>query len=336
MTTGTMLDERKSAILRAVVEEYIETAQPVGSAAVARSARMNVSSATIRNDMAHLETEGFLHQPHTSAGRVPTEKGYRYFVDSIGPATLGVPEEYEVSQFFRRVHGEIEQLMRETASLLTNLTHYAAVVVDRSEDAAIVRSVHLVSLAPRLLLAVTVLANGVVEKHTLELADELDDADRARLMAVVSGAVEGRTLTDPRPLEPTGSPELDRLAEVLRATVCQLGPEHDRVYVEGASRVAAAFDAVDPVKRVLTILEQQLVVVSLIADVLDRGLNVAIGTETGVEPLRDCSVVVAPYDIGGDQAGSIAVLGPTRMNYQQAMAAVAVVSRQLGHRLSEG
>ena len=331
-----MLDERKSAILRAVVEEYIETAQPVGSAAVARSSRMSVSPATIRNDMVVLENEGFLSQPHTSAGRVPTEKGYRYFVDSIGPATLGTPEEFQVSEFFRRVHGEIEQLMRETASLLTNLTDYAAVVIDRSEDAAVVRSVHLVSLAPRLLLSVTVLANGVVEKHTFELDDELSDEDRSRLMAAVAAAVEGRTLTDPRPLEHTGSPRLDDLADELRRTVCQLGPEHDRVYVEGASRVAAAFDAVDPVKRVLTILEQQMVVVSLIAGVLDRGLNVAIGTETGVEPLRDCSVVVAPYDISGEKAGSIAVLGPTRMNYQQAMAAVALVSRQLGHRLSEG
>jgi heat-inducible transcriptional repressor len=331
-----MLDERKSAILRAVVEEYIETAQPVGSAAVARSARMQVSSATIRNDMAVLENEGFLHQPHTSAGRVPTEKGYRYFVDSIGSATLGTPEAYKVSEFFRRVHGEIEQLMRETASLLTNLTSYAAVVVDKSEDAAVVRSLHLVELAPRLLLAVTVLANGVVEKHTIELDGELGDDERGRLMAVVAAAVEGRTLMDPRSLDPTGDERLDQLAEQLRRTVCQLGPEHDRVYVEGASRVVAAFDAVDPVTRVLTILEQQLVVVSLIADVLDRGLSVAIGTETGVEPLRDCSVVVAPYDIGGDPAGSIAVLGPTRMNYQQAMAAVAVVSRQLGHRLSEG
>ena len=331
-----MLDERKSAILRAVVEEYIETAQPVGSAAVARTTPLSVSPATIRNEMAVLESEGFLHQPHTSAGRVPTEKGYRYFVDSIRSATLGTPQASKVSEFFQHVHGEMEQLMRETATLLTNLTNYAAVVVDQSEDAAVVRSVHLVDLTPRLLLAVVVLANGVVEKHTVELDTELGDADRSRLQGTLAQAVEGCPLAEPRPLEPTGVPQLDRLAQVLRQTVCQLGPDHDRVYVDGASRMAAAFDAVDPVKRVLTILEKQLVVVSLIADVLDRGLNVAIGTETGVEPLRDCSVVVAPYEIDGEPAGSIAVLGPTRMNYQQAMAAVAVVSRQLGHRLSEG
>jgi heat-inducible transcriptional repressor len=331
-----MLDERKSAILRAVVEEYIETAQPVGSAAVARTAQVRVSSATIRNDMAVLENEGFLHQPHTSAGRVPTEKGYRYFVDSINPATLGAPETVRVSQFFRQMHGEIEHLMRETATLLTNLTDYAAVVVDQTEDAAVVRSVHLVSLAPRVVLGVVVLANGVVEKHTLELDADLGDDDRVRLQEALAAAIEGRTLADPQPLAPTGDETLDRLGEALRLTMCQLGPDHDRVYVGGASRVAAAFDAVDPVKRVLTILEQQLVVVTLLADVLDRGLSVAIGTETGVEPLRDCSVVVAPYDVGGEPAGSIAVLGPTRMNYEQAMAAVAMVSRQLGHRLSEG
>jgi heat-inducible transcriptional repressor len=331
-----MLDERKSAILRAIVEEYIETAQPVGSAAVARSTDVKVSSATIRNDMAVLESEGFLHQPHTSAGRVPTEKGYRYFVDQIDAATLRAPESLRVGEFFRAVHGEIEQLMRDTASLLTSLTDYAAVVVDQTEDSAAVRSVHLVSLTPTVLLAVVVLANGVVEKHSIELGDELADDDRARLAAVLVEAVEGRTLADPAPLRSTGESALDQLAAELIGTLCQLGLEHDRVYVEGTSKVAAAFDAVDPVKRVLTILEQQLVVVSLIADVLDRGMNVAIGTETGVEPLRDCSVVVAPYAIDGDRAGSIAVLGPTRMNYQQAMAAVAVVSRQLGRRLSEG
>jgi heat-inducible transcriptional repressor len=286
--------------------------------------------------MAVLESEGLLHQPHTSAGRVPTEKGYRYFVDQIDAATLRAPESHRVGEFFRAVHGEIEQLMRDTASLLTSLTDYAAVVVDQTEDSAAVRSVHLVSLTPTVLLAVVVLANGVVEKHSIELGDELADDDRARLAAVLVEAVEGRTLADPAPVRSTGEPVLDQLAAELIGTICQLGPEHDRVYVEGTSKVAAAFDAVDPVKRVLTILEQQLVVVSLIADVLDRGMNVAIGTETGVEPLRDCSVVVAPYAIDGDQAGSIAVLGPTRMNYQQAMAAVAVVSRQLGRRLSEG
>jgi heat-inducible transcriptional repressor len=331
-----MLDERKSAILRAVVEEYIETAQPVGSAAVARTARINVSPATVRNDMAVLESEGFLRQPHTSAGRVPTDKGYRYFVDSIDRASLGTPQRHRVAEFFQAVHGEIEQLMRETAALLTEVTDYAAVVVDQTEDAAVVRSTHLVSLTPRVLLVVTVLANGAVEKHTVELDQDLDDDARHRVAALLAAATEGRTLADPRPFDPSGDPRVDRLAEELRRTVCQFGPEHDRVYVEGTSRVAAAFDAVDQVKRVLTILEQQLVVVSLIADVLDRGLDVAIGTETGVEPLRDCSVVVAPYCVGGDRGGSIAVLGPTRMNYQQAMAAVAVVSRQLGHRLSEG
>ncbi len=331
-----MLDDRKAAILKAVVEEYIETAVPVGSGSVAKSADLQVSSATVRNELASLEHEGFLQQPHTSAGRVPTEKGYRYFVDSVGTARLGRPENRRVLDFFTEVRGEIEVMLQETAGLLSNLTDHPAVVIDQSIDAAEVRSVQLVSLADRTALAVVVFANGVVEKHTLEFEDPMTSDALDTIAASVRSAVEGRALAEATAPQRTGDPGLDDM--VVRIMDLLGAPTHDldRVFVEGASRVASRFDAVDSVKRVLTILEQQLVVVNVITDVLDRGLKVAIGTETGLERLEDCSMVVSPYLVDGEQAGSIAVLGPTRMNYPQAMAAVALVSHQLGRRLSEG
>ncbi len=330
-----MLDERKAAILRAVVEEYIETAMPVGSAAAARAAHLNVSSATVRNELVSLENEGFLRQPHTSAGRVPTDKGYRYFVDSLGNARLARPESRQVAEFFTEVRGEIEDLLRETAGLLSGLTDHAAVVVDHSGEAAVVRSVQLVGLAEKVALAVLVFSNGVVEKHTLEfdeavIPDVLDQIGRR-----VHQALIGKPLAAAAPFLPTGDDEADRLIKQVMDLV-GAQTRDDRVYVDGTSRIASGFEAVDSVKRVLTILEQQLVVVNVLSDVLDRGLNVAIGTETGVERLEECSVVVSPYLIDGEQAGAIAVLGPTRMNYPQAMAAVAVVSNQLGQRLSDG
>lgn len=331
-----MLDERKAAILRAVVEEYIETAQPVGSGAVSSAATVNVSSATIRSDMATLETEGYLHQPHTSAGRVPTDKGYRHFVDTVGQASLGRPDNRKVTEFFREMRGEIEVLMRDTAGLLSRLTDYAAVIVDHSADGAAVRSFQLVSLTPEVALAVVVLATGVVEKHTIEWDAPVSPDDIETIGAVVAAAFDARLLTDPAPLAPTGGRSLDAMARSVVEIVSGQPVDPDRVYVDGASRVVGSFDAVDTVSQVLTILEQQLVVVSLMGDVLERGQSVAIGAETGVEPLEECSVVVSPYEIDGEAAGSIAVLGPTRMNYPQAMAAVAVVSRQLGRRLSEG
>src|SRR4051794_19331250 len=168
-----MLDERKAAILRAVVEEYIETALPVGSAHVARVPGLAVSSATVRNEMAVLEREGYLVQPHTSAGRIPTDKGYRFFVDSIAePGPLGPSQRQQIKEFFAKAHGELEQMLHDTSRLLSGLTDYAAVVVAPSHEVANIRSAQLVGLAPKVALLVVVLSNGVVEKRTIELEQE--------------------------------------------------------------------------------------------------------------------------------------------------------------------
>ncbi len=330
------LDERKAAILRAVIEEYTETAQPVGSSAVVSAADVKVSAATVRNDMVALENAGFLRQPHTSAGRVPTQKGYRHFVDGLDAAKLPISERRQVSAFFGQMRGEIEEVMRETATLLANLTDYAAVVVDETDEAATVRSVQLVSLAERTVMQVVVLSNGQVVKNSLDFDSDIDQTLIEGATAVLREALEFQALAGPKPLPKSGTSGVDALAEQFFNELTAGGEDGERVYVDGASKVAGAFEAVDSVGQVLTILEQQLVVVSLLADVVERGLTVAIGTETGVAPLSECSVVVSPYEIDGEHAGSIAVLGPTRMNYPQAMSAVAVVSNQLGHRLSEG
>src|SRR5690349_15910787 len=165
-----MLDDRKAAILKAVVEEYVATAQPVGSAHVARMPDVNVSSATVRNDMAILERDGYIAQPHTSAGRVPTDKGYRFFVDRLQPTVLNPGERQLVRDFFTRAHGELEQMLHDTSRLLTRLTDYAAVVVAPPAEGSTVRSTQLVSLAPRVVLLVVVLSNGAIEKRSIEFS----------------------------------------------------------------------------------------------------------------------------------------------------------------------
>ncbi|MGZ4693221.1 MAG: heat-inducible transcriptional repressor HrcA [Acidimicrobiales bacterium] len=344
------LDARKATILRAVVSEYIDTAQPVGSGHVARAPGVNVSSATVRNDMVTLEQEGFLHQPHTSAGRVPTDKGYRFFVDSLeGSAALDAGDSKQIRTFFSEAHGELEQMLADTSRLLSSLTQYAAVVVGPPPEAATIRSVQIVGLAPRVALLVVVLSNGVIDKHTLELTREVDDMVLAAASGRLAAGLAGLTLTAsadapswPGAATPGPDDDLpeDDLGDVLRVARAALGDSvtrsSDQVYIGGTSRMASAFDAVATVSEVLQILEQQYVVVTLLHDVLDRGLHVAIGTETGMEPLADCSVVVSTYEVEGEAAGSIGVLGPTRMNYNQAMAAVAVVSQRLSNRLSEG
>lgn len=342
-TTPPGLDPRKATILRAVVEEYIETAQPVGSGHVAKAPGVNVSSATVRNDMATLEHEGFLQQPHTSAGRVPTDKGYRFFVDSLAtPASLAAADSQQIRSFFAQAHGELEQMLADTSRLLSNLTQYAAVVVPPPTEAATVRSVQLVGLTPRVALLVVVLSNGVIEKHTIELDDDIDELVLAAAGARLAGDLAGQTLAavaavrQPAPRAEPADAVDQMVAQARAALVADDAGASDQIYIGGTSRMASAFDAVATVSEVLRILEQQYVVVSLLNDVLDRGLHVAIGTETGMQPLADCSVVVSTYEIEGEPAGTIGVLGPTRMNYPQAMAAVAVVSQRLGRRLSEG
>jgi heat-inducible transcriptional repressor len=334
-----MLDDRKSAILRAVVMEYIETAQPVGSSHIARAPQVQVSPATVRNEMAALEQEGYLHQPHTSAGRVPTDKGYRFFVDTMGvqPGFLDPSQAQQVSQFFARAHGAIEGVLHDTSRLLSGLTDYAAVVVGPPHEDATIRSVQLVGLGPRVALLVAVLSNGVVEKATVEVPEEAGEDGLSAASRHLAAALVGSTLARLPAIPDSGDPELDELCvTAVRTLAGAHDSEGDQVFVGGVSRMAQAFDAVDTVRQVLTILEQQFVVVGLLRDVLDRGLTVAIGAEHGFEPLAECSVVVAPYTVEGEVAGSIGVLGPTRMNYPQALAAVAIVSQRLGRRLSEG
>ncbi len=337
-----MLDERKAAILRAVVEEYIQTAQPVGSARVVRAATVNASAATVRNEMATLEREGYLAQPHTSAGRVPTDLGYRFFVDHLtAPGTLQPAKLRQVRDFFATAHGELEQMLHDTSRFLSTLTDCAAVVVGPPHQAASVRSVQVVGLTSHVALLVAVLSNGVVEKRTLELAEVATHSQLEAATTHLSTHLVGRTLSSLADLAPPPTTG-DALADaVVAAGLRSLGGSHheeiDHVFVGGASRMAAAFDTVETVRGVLAILEQQFVVVTLLRDVLDRGLSVAIGAEHGNESLSECAVVVASYELGeGEGGGTVGVVGPTRMNYPSALTAVALVSQRLGRYLNEG
>lgn len=333
-----MLDERKAQVLRAVVEEYIQTAQPVGSGHVVRARGIDVSSATVRNDMAVLEQEGFLHQPHTSAGRIPTDKGYRYFVDQFAEGRrLDRMSAEQVRAFFDARHDELERMLFDTSRLLSDLTHYAAVVVGPPHEQAEIRSAQLVALNDRMALFVLVLSNGQVEKRTVTFDRELTVGVLEAASSHLQSQLVGRVTTNLGPVPPSGDRAVDPVVQAcLAAFGSPTEADGEPVYVGGTARMAAEFDAVETVRQVLDILEHQLVVVGLLRDVMDRGLNVAIGSETGMAPLAECSVVVAPYEVDGERAGSIGVLGPTRMNYPQALAAVALVSRRLSHRLTEG
>jgi heat-inducible transcriptional repressor len=342
----TELDERKAAVLRAIVEQYVDTAQPVGSQTVTSTTGLGVSAATVRNEMSLLERDGYIAQPHPSAGRVPTDRGYRYYVDHLaGAGQLPANERRRIVEFFSSATLAMDQLLAQTSQLLARVTSHAAVVVGPEQQAVVVRAANLVSLQPRVLLAVVVLSNGSVEKDVVVFDHDLTDDDVADASAHFARELSGRRLADvamiaPRePADDADPPEhVGRIVDAARAALqTRLAGHHNEpLYVGGASRLAAEHDAflTTNTARLFELLEQHVVLASLMRELLGPGLTVSIGSENTSLDLRECSLVLAPYLVEGELAGTVGVLGPTRMDYRKAQAAVVTVSQQLGRQLS--
>ncbi len=326
------LDARKATILEAVVSEHIDTNQPVGSSSVASSADVGVSPATVRSEMVSLEREGYLAQPHTSAGRIPTDKGYRYFVDHLENGVLGTVQQHQISDFFANVRGEVEDVLEQTSTLLSQMTSYTSVVVAATHAHASILSAQLVNIDAHHQLVVTVFSDGSVVKHSLLPSFDVDFETCAEASRQLNALLIGTSLESVVQVPSRA----DHVAHLVRDAVAALHAQQptadgEKVFIGGSSRVAESFDGVDTVRKVLSILEQELLVVTLVQDMLSRGLSVAIGSENGFEPLSTCAVIVAPVTIDGTPAGAVGVLGPTRMKYQEAMAAAGAVSRHLAH-----
>jgi heat-inducible transcriptional repressor len=338
----TELDERKAAVLRAIVEQYVDSAQPVGSQTVTSTAGLGVSAATVRNEMSVLERDGYITQPHTSAGRVPTDRGYRYYVDHLaGAGQLTAPDRRRIAEFFTSATRAMDELLGETSQLLARVTAHAAVVVGPESQAVVVRGANLVQLQPKVLLAVVVLSNGAVEKEVVLFADDVSEADVAAASARFADCLDGLRLAEVGAASTAGA-STDEIDAIVRASCSALQQhlaEHQRepLYVGGVSRLAAEHDAFvgTSTARLLELLEQHAVLATLMRELLGPGLTVRIGSENARADLLECSLVLAPYLVEGEVAGTVGVLGPTRMDYRKAQAAVAAVSQQLGRRLSQ-
>src|SRR5688572_11263493 len=241
------MDDRKAAILKALIEEYVETGQPVGSTTVARGAALGVSSATIRNEMAVLEGEGYVTHPHTSAGRVPTDKGYRHFVDHLArQKELQPASRQAVTSFFATAHHALEDMLHETSLLLSRITAHAAVVIGPQPDTARIRSVQLVRLHETSMLVVAVLSNGHVERQFMELSAEVDEGRIGAATAVLDTQLRDASFSDLPVVRATGDPATDALVKQARDALVERASGKsttEPVYVGGASRIAADLDA---------------------------------------------------------------------------------------------
>lgn len=340
-----VLNERQQAVLRAVVSHYVRTGEPAGSKTLVERYKLGASSATVRNEMAVLEEEGFLSHPHTSAGRIPTDRGYRYFVDAWGnDVKLPPAEARKVHAFYGEPRFAVEDALRETALLLSNLTHHAAVVFAPPLSKSTVRHIEIVRLAGERVMLVLVTDTGRVENRIIRVGVEVTEEQLGRAAEAVNRVLVGSAAADAagRLAAHVGEVPQD-VREVVRAAAAALGQRREetleqQVFLEGASRIVdeAKFTDLETVRQVIGALEHRRVLLEVLADALDNSeVSVRIGSENPMAEMQHCAVIAAPYGDEGALKGSLGIVGPTRMDYRRTIAAVHEVASELGSMLRQ-
>jgi heat-inducible transcriptional repressor len=338
------LDERKLAVLRAIVEDFVLTHEPVASRALAESSGLKVSPATIRNDMAVLEEDGYITQPHTSAGRIPTDKGYRLFVDRLSTVKpLSAAERRAISRFLEGAV-DLDDVVHRTVRLLAQLTGAAAMVQYPTLNRSSVRHVELVPLLDRRALLVLITDTGRVEQRVVDLAQQSSAEQLDELRRQVNTRVGGREVTEAaseltslaESVAPDLRPTAESVARVLSETLAAEAST-GRFATGGAANLARTRDFAGQVRPVLEALEEEVVLLRLF-DELDKPaqVHVRIGEENEVDRLRSASVISIGYGPGAHVLGGIGVVGPTAMDYPSTIAAVRAVARYVGTIVAGG
>jgi heat-inducible transcriptional repressor len=337
------LDGRKAAILSAIVRHYVRTGEPVGSRTLVEQYALGVSPATVRNEMAALEEADYIYQPHTSAGRVPTDAGYRHFVDALSDYRLTPAEQRRIQRFFGKPVWELEEALRQAAALLCRLTNHAALVFAPALDRSVVRHVQLVPLSTGRAMLVLLTDTGRVEDHVVPIPGDSDEVQLEHAAGMLNRMVQGVPLTEAPDLVAAAAERwplelrevATSVATVLAAAVERT--EGGRVFLEGTSNIVdqGKFADLESVREVIGALEHKRVLFELLAESLAAGrIAVRIGAENAAQEMRLCSVIIAPYGGGGQAVGSLGIVGPTRMDYRRTIPAVSEVAASLGRMLT--
>ena len=337
------MDDRKLEVLRAIVTDYVSSQEPVGSRALVERHDLGVSAATVRNDMAALEEEGYITQPHTSAGRIPTDKGYRLFVDRLGTVKPLSPAERKAIHTFLSGAADLDDVLLRTVRLLAQVTQQVAIVQYPTLSHASVRHVEVVSLSSSRMLLILITSTGRIEQRALDLPAHdtetlaqlrahLNAATVGHPAAVAAAALSELTTAMPPEIQVIGRPAVATLLEMLSSEASS------RMVVGGVpnlTRYGAEFEA--GVKPVLEALEEQVVLLKLMGEAVTAdAVTVRIGQENPYKELQSTSVVASGYGSQLDIFATLGVVGPTRMDYPSTMASVRAVARYVGRFLSEG
>ncbi|APA96932.1 heat-inducible transcriptional repressor HrcA [Nocardia seriolae] len=341
-------EQRRLEVLRAIVADYIATKEPIGSKTLVERHNLGVSSATVRNDMAVLEAEGYIAQPHTSSGRIPTDKGYRQFVDHISEVKPLSNAERRAIMEFLESGVDLDDVLRRGVRLLAQLTRQVAMVQYPTVSASTVRHIEVVALNPARLLLVVITDTGRVDQRLVDLGNLISEDDLAALRGMLGKAMEGKRLAAASASVaelPEHSPNrlrdvLIRVSTVMVETLVE-HPEERLVLGGTANLTRNASDFAGngfpgSLRSVLEALEEQVIVLKLLAAAQVPGtVTVQIGGETKVEQMRGTAVVSTGYGMPGTVLGGMGVLGPTRMDYPGTIASVAAVARYIGEVLAE-
>jgi len=336
-----MLTERQKLILRAVVDDYVMTAEPVGSRTVSKREGVGFSAATIRNEMADLEEMGYLEQPHTSAGRIPSHKGYRYYVDHLmEPARLSRMEMMAFRRFFARKRDEVEQVIQETASILSQMTNYTSIILGPKVFESTLKHLQVIPLSERAAVVIFVTNTGHVEKRRISVPDGVSLSSIEKLVNLLNTKLTGVPLYKLKrvvywELMDELRRHVDHYESVMSMLDQMLETDHgERVFFSGATNMLnqPEFQDVEKVKTLLDLFENSETMVQLFES-MEEGVQVRIGRENDLEAVNNCSIISATYTVDGRPLGTIGILGPTRMDYRKVITILDVFSKHFSEHL---
>ncbi|MDD4767674.1 MAG: heat-inducible transcriptional repressor HrcA [Desulfotomaculaceae bacterium] len=332
------MDDRKQKVLLAIVQDFIATAEPVGSRTIAKKYKLGVSPATIRNEMADLEEMGYIEQPHTSAGRIPSVRGYRYYVDYLMKKRELTREEEELirSQLATKAR-DVGKVFQRTGNLLSQLTSYTSMVLTQQRRPSKFKYIQLVPMNPARTMVIVVMDNGAVHHRMIETPESIIASDLETLSKVLNAKLQGLNMdTIKFTLLKELYYELGRHKHILDLSLeliqDSLFLEEDKIYLGGVFNMLTQpeFQNAEKIKTMLGILEQEELLCELLSDEnLDKGVTVRIGDEIKDCDIKEYSVVAAPYMLSGRKIGTVGVLGPTRMDYAKVISVVDFLTKNL-------
>lgn len=342
---GKGLDPRKEKILQVVTDDYIESAEPVGSRTIARKYNLGFSPATIRNEMADLEESGYLKQPHTSAGRIPSQLGYRYYVDALMQQRPLTQDELEVIKEELEIRAKkLDSLLQQTVKVLSQVTKYPSLILVPQLETAVFRHVQLIPLNSTNILVLVVTDTGFVENKLIEVPYPVSEEELDRISALLNKKLRGVSLHN---LRSTLLSEIKNemikhdqfFHEAMQLLIKALETKRqERVYLDGTVNIMEQpeFKEVEKLKPLMVMLEEEEKLFNIFTDTaLSSGIKIFIGEENKEEAAHECSVVTATYEVGGRVLGAIGVLGPTRMDYAHVVSVVEFVSSYLSELLND-